>query len=790
MIRLLAVFLLGSVAVWAQANDGELHLDVTDPAGLPVKATVDIVSEANQYHHTFTADDAGNVVAKRLPYGVYRLEIHQAGFADAIKRVEVRSALPTAYAIKLVLSPVNTSVKVSAANTSDRSRPGRLGQPDRLGPDSEPARLDSGPLHAGPGEFAARLALRRQRRAASARLGVSDAVRGRWHSADRQSLAQLRPGDRSRRCAIDEHLHRRHSRGIRPKNGRRGRGQHAAGFAAGLSRPGGAFRRQLRYRRRISRKAQYVWGKNTLGASASGSMTDHYLNPVVPQNYTNTGTIGDFSVRLRARPDAERPAELERPPRTFALRAFPTSRCSRPPGQLPDRRQFRNHGHRLLPAHFFVERRRRFSRHGARQRERLQFQSRIRRPIEVFQHNWFREGYFKGTVTIDHGRHEWKAGVESDNIFLNENFSYIITDPDASSIRRHAARPSAFAGEPPRPRAIRIRAGSDPPGKLDHQRRTALGSLSASAESAGGRPALRDFALFPLRRCWCVHFSYDRVFQTPSFENILLSSSTAVESLDPRISCACPSSLRKAITTKLGLTKAFFEKLKLDANYFRRLVNNYADDDQIDNTTISFPIAFRKAIIYGAEGKLDVPDWHRFSGFLSYSYMVGNAWFPVTGGLFSATTRSAYPAHRPFPGFAGSAQHRSRPPALSGRAALLDRRRHSIRHRPAVRFRRRPTLDGARRNTASRSESHQFRSRPYLSFLPGQRLGRRRSLQVGPPEDAVSGGRRKSHQRPGCHRLRRPFLRQRHRTAAQLRPASYDKLLSSGPFGERACQTN
>ncbi len=63
-------------------------------------------------------------------------------------------------------------------------------------------------------------------------------------------------------------------------------------------------------------------------------------------------------------------------------------------------------------------------------------------------------------------------------------------------------------------------------------------------------------------------------------------------------------------------------------------MNNYADDDQIDNTTISFPIAFRKAIIYGAEGKLDLPDWHSFSGFVSYSYEVGNAWFPVTGGLF------------------------------------------------------------------------------------------------------------------------------------------------------------
>jgi hypothetical protein len=74
--------------------------------------------------------------------------------------------------------------------------------------------------------------------------------------------------------------------------------------------------------------------------------------------------------------------------------------------------------------------------------------------------------------------------------------------------------------------------------------------------------------------------------------------------------------------------------VKLDANYFRRVVNNYADDDQIDNTTISFPIAFRRAIVYGAEAKLDVPNWRGFSGFLSWSYTVGQAWFPVTGGLF------------------------------------------------------------------------------------------------------------------------------------------------------------
>jgi hypothetical protein len=130
-----------------------------------------------------------------------------------------------------------------------------------------------------------------------------------------------------------------------------------------------------------------------------------------------------------------------------------------------------------------------------------------------------------------------------------------------------------------------------------------------------------------------VHFSYDRVFQTPSFENILLSSSTAATELNP-ISVQLPVEPSEGNYYEAGVTKGFGGKVRLDANYFRRLVNNYADDDQINNTTISFPIAFRKSIIYGAEAKLDVPNWRGFSGLLSYSWTVGQAWFPVTGGLF------------------------------------------------------------------------------------------------------------------------------------------------------------
>jgi hypothetical protein len=130
-----------------------------------------------------------------------------------------------------------------------------------------------------------------------------------------------------------------------------------------------------------------------------------------------------------------------------------------------------------------------------------------------------------------------------------------------------------------------------------------------------------------------LHASYDRAFQTPFFENILLSSSAQVTILNPNF-LRLPVQPSTGNYFQVGATKALFGKLKLDVNGFDRRMNNYSDDDQLLNTAISFPIAFAKANLYGAEAKLEIPHWGRLSGFVSYSYIVGAAYFPVTGGLF------------------------------------------------------------------------------------------------------------------------------------------------------------
>ena len=75
------------------------------------------------------------------------------------------------------------------------------------------------------------------------------------------------------------------------------------------------------------------------------------------------------------------------------------------------------------------------------------------------------------------------------------------------------------------------------------------------------------------------HASYDRIFQTPASENILLASSAAVVALDPQV-LRLPVEPSHGNFYEAGITKGFFGKLKLDVNYYDRTFDNYADDDR------------------------------------------------------------------------------------------------------------------------------------------------------------------------------------------------------------------
>jgi TonB dependent receptor len=127
--------------------------------------------------------------------------------------------------------------------------------------------------------------------------------------------------------------------------------------------------------------------------------------------------------------------------------------------------------------------------------------------------------------------------------------------------------------------------------------------------------------------------SYDRAFGTPAIENLLLSTSAKVRTLD---GIAAQLTLRpsRANYYELGATKELFHKAHISANVFQRDTRNFADDDVLLDTGVSFPIALASAHIYGAESQLALPQWGPWSAWLNYSYMVASARLPVVGGLF------------------------------------------------------------------------------------------------------------------------------------------------------------
>lgn len=644
-------FLLVALPLLAQSNAGELRLKITGPDGRPIKASINLSSDALEFHRSFFADDSGLSVIRNLPFGLYRLQVREPDFATYDGPVEIRSALPTDYAVTLRIAALSTAVQVTAQNT--------LLDPDRAGgsnhidqqeiadrPASIPGRTMADLVNSQPGWLYEGNAVLHPRGSEYQTQFVVDGI----PLTDNRS-----PSFGPEIDADDVDSLTIYTAGIPAEYGRKMGGvvevntlhDTQPGLHGELILSGGSFDTAGAFVR-----LQDTFGKNTVGVSASGDMTAHYLNPVVPENFTNRGTIGDFSVSyerdftpkdhlaLSVRHELARyeiPNEqVQQDPQLLAELGQPAPPPGTPP-QLQTADNFETMGiasyQHIFSSNVLLD-----VRGMVRDNSNDFYSNPYSWPIIVFQHNDFREGYFNTSISIHHGHHEWKAGLESDNIYLHENYSDIITaNPDYPDYPFDPGTQSPFAFAGSRPDLEQAAFVQD----LIHCGNWTLNAglrwdhyqLLLNQDAVSPRLAIARY--FPEAKL-IVHASYDRIFQTPSFENILLSSSNQVQSFEPTV-LRLPVQPSHGNYLELGATKSFLNQFRLDANYFRRYVNNYADDDQILNTSISFPIAFRKAILYGAEAKLELPHWKRFSGFLSYSYIVGNAWFPVTGGLFTGT---------------------------------------------------------------------------------------------------------------------------------------------------------
>jgi len=251
-------------------------------------------------------------------------------------------------------------------------------------------------------------------------------------------------------------------------------------------------------------------------------------------------------------------------------------------------------------------------------------------PVIVSQDRGYREGYARADLAGQHGHHNWKTGADGIFTPVHEALRYTISDPaqfDPGTQlnfqfpyqRKWDVEPSIYAQDQVRLGQWNLSAGL----RFDH--------YGFVVRESAWSPRIGVSRFVPGLNL-LLHASYDRVFQTPAVENLLLASSPLLVAISPSV-LRLPVRPGRGNFYEGGMTKAFFGKLRLDANVFRRDFRQYSDDDVLLDTGVSFPIAFAKARIIGEEIRAEIPQWGCFSGYLSYANQSGIGQGPITGGL-------------------------------------------------------------------------------------------------------------------------------------------------------------
>lgn len=621
------LLLIFAAFTFAQTETGEVRLTVTDTGGLPVEASVELVSQVNQYDRKFDVDSSGRLAVPRLPFGLYTVLVQSGGLAPSSELLEIRSAIPKDLSVVLSIAAAQTEVTVHSNLTL--IDPHRTGAVDRIGGDTLQDRLSTTPgrsladlVNTQPGWLEEANGTLHPRGSEYQTQYVMDGIpltdiRSAAYAADLdaedvQEMSVMTggyPAEYGRKLGGVVEVET--TRDKRP-------GFHGKAVASGGSFDTGSGYLQ----------GQYGWNANTLTLSTAASTTDRFLDPPVTQNYTNHGTTADFTGHYeRDLSDNDRIGIIFRREQSKFL--VPNEMVEQEAGQRQDRNSNET-AVQFAYQHIFSPNVVGDIRAMGRDLTAGFWSNDFSTPIIAGQARSYREGYVKAAVSVHHGVHEFKVGAEGDFASINEALHYRITDPSqfdpgtpplfAFRGRAQDREPAAFAQDMIRLRNWTFSAGL----RFDH--------YSLLVHESAWSPRLGIAYYWPAADI-VFRASYDRVFQTPAFENLLVSSSPEVSSLSDQV-LRLPVKPSHGNFYEAGFSKSIFGKVRLDGNLYHRDFNNYADDDLLLNTGVSFPISYARAVIYGEEIQLAIPHWGPFSGYISYSNSRGNGFFPVTGGLF------------------------------------------------------------------------------------------------------------------------------------------------------------
>ena len=628
VLLLLAVCIGASPAV-AQRITGELRLQVNDPTGSAIRSAGVIVGEATGVNRAFETDDAGRFTIRALPPGRYQLTIRSEGFTSKSEVIEIESALPLEHVVRLDIIPLSATIDVKDVDTLlDPIRTAdylpRAALEDRSA--GVPNRAVINLVNTQPGWL----------------LEANGSLHPRGSEYDVQYVVDGVPlyDNRSPAFAQSINIEEFQSLNVRTAGYPAEFGLKLGGVIETSSdedaRPGLHGTASLQGGSFNSRSGflsvRYGRGETSATVNADAMATDRYLDSPVQQNYTNHGSGGGLSAVLdRVWTSADHTRIYVNHRNTSFM--VPNEILQQLAGQRQDREGGETLGQmshtRIFSPHVLGQ-----FRAMARDTNARLWSNALSTPIQPVQDRGFRESYVAGTISAHYGRHEVKSGLEGWSSSIREDLGFHIATYRLGGVR-------IFDSDIPRDFHFSGRS----PGRTQSafvQDAWHAGNFSLNAGLRFDHYALvaREHALSPRvgaaysfpNAGFVLRASYDRVFQIPAVENILLASSDLSAILGG--GAFLPLLPAHGDFVEAGFSKSMSPKVRVDGSWYRRNFDNFADDSLLLNTGVSFPITFSHAMVQGFESKIEIRSLGPFNGYVSYSNMVGIGRLPVAGGLF------------------------------------------------------------------------------------------------------------------------------------------------------------
>ncbi len=642
--------LLSATAIFSQTRIGSIQGVVKDPTGALVPdAKVTVTQPVTGYKQTTQTDAQGSFKLVSLPFNTYKVRVEATGFQPAEKSIDLETTTPTNLELSLSLEQATASVSVSTDT-------GAMLETDRTSSDTDLNQtMLERPVGAAPSRGIESMV-------ASTPGFVTD-DNGRMHPRGSESQVQYVvdgvPVTDNMSAIFSTSLDARTLRTVEVLTGGIPAefGDKLAGVInvntrsglegptqAGISFSGGSFSTG-------EIAADFATHTKKLGflTSLSASTSQRYLDPPTLDNIHNFGRTGKGFFRLDYQFDSN---NTLRGVFNFGGSNFEVpNRFNQEIAGQDQSQELRDNSQNISYQHIFSPNTVAQFSFFHRQGNAKLLSNAQSTPVVAAQDRTLQNYGGIGTLDLTRGSHNIKVGGQVTITPIREHFSFYPTVPFSDLVDGDgnvfpnpvnsftAAQPFDFNGSKTGRTLsayVQDRFKVFTNFTLDLGVRYDNYKLLISEQAVSPRLGI---AYYIPKTKTTLRASYNRLFQPPPAENLLLASSPEAAAISPLAVLGGATTLQPVLPDKehafeAGAQQLLSQFFRLNLTVYQKRIKNFSDKDQFFETGVIFPIAISAGRVKGEEVRLESTDIHGFHAFASYANARAYGVTPINGGLF------------------------------------------------------------------------------------------------------------------------------------------------------------